>query len=67
MTSWVGSVPREDDFGVIIGERFVDGKTVLGPWAIMSVQSFHTYGVGLGVGKGQLYVHNKNTGKWDKA
>ena len=34
---------------------FVDGKTKHGPWAVMCPMCFETYGVGLGIGKGQKY------------
>lgn len=34
---------------------FVDGKTILGPWAVMCARCFGLLGVGLGVGLGQKY------------
>ena len=34
---------------------FVDGKTQMGPWAIMCDAHFERYGVGLGTGLGQKY------------
>lgn len=36
-------------------EFFVDGKTKMGPWAVMCPKAFRTYGVGIGLGKGQKY------------
>ena len=33
-----------------------DGKTILGPWAYMCDAHFQRYGVGLGLGKGQELV-----------
>jgi hypothetical protein len=32
---------------------YVDGKTRMGPWAYMCSPCFETYGVGLGMGRGQ--------------
>ena len=34
---------------------YIDGKTVLGPWANMCLQCYKTKGIGLGLGKGQKY------------
>lgn len=36
-------------------EFFVDGKTQMGPWALMCPRCFKLYGVGIGTGKGQKY------------
>jgi hypothetical protein len=33
-----------------------DGKTRMGPWAGMCEKDFKTYGVGLGLGRGQLLI-----------
>lgn len=33
-----------------------DGKTLMGPWAYMCQSCFGRYGVGLGLGKGQLLI-----------
>src|SRR5688500_4893275 len=52
-----------DDFGYPISKRIIDGKTEQGPWALMTPESFVEYGVGLGVGYGQLYELQKD-GKW---
>jgi len=38
-----------------VGEVFYDGKTSLGPWALMCKNCFRRYGIGLGLGKGQMY------------
>ena len=35
---------------------FYDGKTVMGPWAYMCETCFATYGVGLGMGRGQRLI-----------
>jgi hypothetical protein len=37
-------------------EAQYDGKTVHGPWAYMCGGHFRTYGVGLGLGRGQRLV-----------
>ncbi len=37
------------------GDKFVDGKTVMGPWGIMCMSDHGMYGVGLGTGRGQKY------------
>jgi len=65
MTTWCGSVPPQDDFGVPIKSEFIDGRTREGPWAMMSPWSHRAYGVGLGTGKGQKY-QKKEDGKWHK-
>ena len=48
-----------DDFGVKLGDVVYDGRTKMGPWAMMSQASFKKYGVGLGTGKGQKYRRNE--------
>lgn len=63
--TWAGKVPATDDFGHSITTTFIDGKTKLGPWAIMSPKSHDKYGVGLGTGKGQRYVQ-RTSGAWEK-
>jgi cytochrome c553 len=37
--------------------RYIDGKTIYGPWAIMCIICHHNKGVGLGTGRGQYYVY----------
>lgn len=34
---------------------YVDGATRMGPWANMCPSCYEKYGVGLGIGRGQLY------------
>ncbi len=64
---WYGSVPSIDDFGNTITNEFIDGRTCLGPWAMMAPKSFKKYGVGrFGTGSGQRYV-KENDGVWYKA
>lgn len=36
-----------------------DGKTKMGPWAYMCEKCFKAYGVGLGLGKGQVLDNDK--------
>ena len=40
-----------------ITARFVDGATLMGPWAIMCTPCHGKLGVGIGTGRGQLYQH----------
>lgn len=61
---WVGKVPVKDDFGQEVKDVFIDGKTIHGPWAIMTEESFINHGIGLGTGKGQMY--SKSESKWVK-
>ena len=35
--------------------RYINPPTVQGCWSNMCMECFHTYGVGLGTGKGQEY------------
>lgn len=62
---WQSPVPTHDDFGARIEAEFVDGKTRMGPWALMNPASYRLYGIGLGVGKGQHYIKMPN-GRWLK-
>jgi hypothetical protein len=53
---WIGDVGPKDDFGITIVDEFIDGKTSLGPWAIMTLASWRRHGIGrLGTGYGQRY------------
>lgn len=62
---WNGVVGEFDDFNKPIVDIFIDGRTRMGSWAIMTPASFREYGVGLGTGKGQKYVRLQN-GRWAK-
>jgi hypothetical protein len=62
---WLGKVPSRDDFGKIIMDIFIDGKTKMGPWAFMTPLSFEMHGIGLGLGLGQKYKM-QHDGKWLK-
>lgn len=61
---WIGDVPTLDDLGAPILNEFIDGKTVFGPWAMMTPESFRTAGIRLGPGWGQRYV--KRDDRWFK-
>ena len=65
MKKWSGKVPVRDDFGYPIVGTFIDGRTRMGPWAIMSLSTFNEHGVGLGLGKGQKYRLNLDTNDWE--
>jgi len=60
---WTGPVPEVDSFGDKIRGKFIDGKTIMGAWAIMTPRSHHFYGQTLGIGGGQAYILNR-CGKW---
>lgn len=62
---WTGNVNSTDDCGYDITDEFIDGKTTLGPWAIMNPTSFKIHGIGLGTGLGQRY-RKQADGKWLK-
>lgn len=61
---WNGIMPKTCDIcGKKLEREFIDGringtkidKDFLAPWAIMCTKCFETFGVGLGLGKGQKY------------
>jgi len=43
----------------------VDGKTRAGPWACMCMLCHLWYGMGYGIGRGQLYQKNVK-GEWER-
>jgi hypothetical protein len=58
---WVGDPPPECNIcHSPIEDYFVDGKTILGPWAIMCELCHTSAGLGLGTGKGQSYRKRGN-------
>jgi hypothetical protein len=66
VTYWIGDVPAQDDFGVPIKDEFIDGKTWMGPWAIMTIDSWRRCSYGqLGLGWGQRYKKQED-GRWLK-
>jgi hypothetical protein len=42
------------------GRVFIDGRTNLGPWAVMCEPCYARRGIGLGQGSGQKYKLNSN-------
>lgn len=62
---WQGQVGEKDDLGVPIDGVFIDGATIVGPWAIMAPATFKKLGRGLGMGKGQQYEKQPD-GRWLK-
>ena len=63
--AWVGDAPTScDACGGPIIDEFVDGKTRLGPWAIMCPDCTGPHGVGLGLGQGRCY--QRRGGRWVK-
>lgn len=58
---WLGDVPTKCDVtGVPITDTFIDGRTVMGPWACMHPDAHRNYGCGLGIGSGQRYVREQD-------
>jgi len=54
--TWLGSPPLECDIcRNKIKVHFVDGATVMGPWACMCLACHKLQGRGLGLGFGQKY------------
>jgi hypothetical protein len=43
-----------------VEDTFVDGKTVRGPWGIMCLGCHDEWGVGFGLGRGQMYAKAKD-------
>jgi hypothetical protein len=39
-----------------LNKRFVDGRTIRGYWAYMCSECHTNVGIGLGIGKGQVFV-----------
>jgi hypothetical protein len=55
---WRGKWPADCDFcktDLSKQEKFIDGRTIHGPWALMCPSCHDLKGVGLGTGKGQKY------------
>ena len=55
---WMGTWPAECqlcDVELEACKYFVDGRTCVGPWALMCPLCHKGMGVGLGTGKGQKY------------
>lgn len=55
---WMGTWPAKCDLcrGALIKQpTFIDGRTAMGPWALMCEYCHFLDGVGLGTGRGQKY------------
>ena len=53
---WIGLIPKYCDIcKKPLKIFFVDGRTKMGPWAIMCSSCHREHGVGIGIGKGQKY------------
>lgn len=53
---WNKPLPKKcDSCGGPLPGGFVDGKTKFGPWGILCLPCHQIYGVGIGLGRGQLY------------
>lgn len=62
MDTWNNDTPDKCNLcQTKIEDHFVDGKIKNGPWAIMCAFCALAHGVGLGVGKGQLYKKAEDT------
>ena len=57
-----------DICGAKLEKVVYDGKTAMGPWALMCSPCFHHVGVGLGLGlgKGQEYEWSEDAAAWLK-
>lgn len=65
---WSSPVGENDDFGMPITNTIIDGKTRLGPWALMTPESWEFYnGTGgrFGTGLAQKYERQAD-GRWLK-
>lgn len=63
---WMSPVGDVDDVGDKIEDVIIDGRTIHGPWALMTPRSWRKIGVGkLGTGYGQKY-ERQSDGKWLK-
>lgn len=61
---WHGHIGPNDDFGNPIVDIFIDGKTIYGKWAVMSLLSWNMFGIGrLSTGCGQKYQKQED-GRW---
>lgn len=63
---WCGAAPAQCDIcQEAITDTFVDGKTMMGPWANMCLICHRQEGRGLGMGCGQKYQKQAD-GRWLK-
>lgn len=57
---WIGGAPKCDFCGDTKMVSFVDGKTNLGPWAIMCPKDEKRHAIGIGPGVGQRYRQDED-------
>lgn len=62
---WMGDVSQDDDFNEPIDDIFYDGKTDIGPWAIMAPRSWRRHCGRTGTGLAQKYEKQAD-GRWMK-
>ena len=56
MAKWMGGIPKTCDLcHQDLIQQFIDGRTQMGPWAILCAVCHSRYGCGLGIGSGQRY------------
>ena len=57
MSKWLSPADECDLCGLPLEDydHFVDGKTTMGPWALMCPLCHASYGKGIGTGLGQKY------------
>jgi len=54
--TWMGAKPVSCQIcGTTLSDKFVDGATRFGPWAIMCPACHRDQALGLGTGRGQMY------------
>jgi hypothetical protein len=64
---WLSPAPEACDLcGKPIGEVFIDGKTRQGPWGILDETCHRLDGYGLGLGRGQKYRREADSGRYRK-
>ena len=56
MKKWLSAIPNNCEIcDHPFGKYFIDGATIMGPWALMCEKCHEKIGSGLGIGKGQKY------------
>ena len=65
MKKWFGNT-KCDICGKECEHVLYDGATKMGPWAVMCRDCMAVYGVGIGLGKGQEYWKNTESGEFEK-
>lgn len=56
---WAGKTPQQCDVcKARLEDEFYDVCTQAGPWAYLCFKCFFLHGIGLGIGRGQLYVRS---------